>query len=100
MVIGGGGFTPVTKSRQVKLLLQASVTFQTRVTSCGQVPLVVVLSTRRVEAGLQQVVTGVGASNIQSEPHSTVLLEAQISDRLDGGWFTWNGRTHPLLFPE
>src|SRR6266704_1290878 len=28
-----------------------------------------------------------------------VLLEAQIKDRLEGGWPTWNDRTQPLLPP-
>jgi hypothetical protein len=77
--------TTVTVCVQVTVLLQASVTIQTRVRTCAHVPLLVVLSAAMEQAGLQHVVTGTGGSKIQSDPHWTVLLVGQISDRLDGG---------------
>jgi hypothetical protein len=61
IVTGGVVSTTVTAWVQVAVLLQASVTNQTRVSTCAQPPLlVVVLRGAKVHDGLQQVVTGAG----------------------------------------
>ena len=76
-----GGWTQaatVTVWLQVLLLPQQSVACQVRVMDTGQRPLVKVLSTVMVTFVPQQASKAVGSSKLQVEPHSTVLLLAQV----------------------
>src|SRR4051812_5892301 len=83
---GGVVSTTVTVWLHVAVWPQSSTALQVRVMTFGQVPLVTVLRTVTVTfpgppvAGLGQGFTGVGGSKVQVEPHSTVLLVAQMSE--------------------
>ena len=84
----------VTVWLHVALLPQSSTAFQVCVMTIGQVPFVTVLSTVMVTfpgwpAALTQGLAGVGWSKVQVLPHSTVLFEAQVSEKpqpVEGGF--------------
>ena len=80
------------------VLVQQSVAFQVRVMSHGQEPLVTVLKTVIVTLVPQQMSEAVGESNDQLEPHSTVLLVAQVMTG-GSGVLTVTSRVQELVWP-
>src|SRR6185436_12853809 len=74
---GGVVSTIVTVWLQVLVLPQQSLASQVRVTTCGQIPVFVTVSTTAITF-VQQLSLTVGASNVQFEPHSTVLFVAHV----------------------
>ena len=76
--VGGVVSTTVTAWLQVLVWLQLSVAIQVRVMTCGQAPLVMVLTMEIVTVGSLQVEVAFGGSKSQTEPHVTVLLDEQV----------------------
>jgi len=76
---GAAVSTTVTVWLQVELLVQGSVACQVRVMSSEQpVPLVTVFRMETVTLVPLQASNALGSSKVQAEPHSTVLLVAQV----------------------
>src|SRR4051812_44645523 len=83
---GGVVSTTVTVWLHVAVWPQSSTACHVRVMTFGQVPLVTVLTTVMVTlpgppVASGQGLAGAGGSNVQVEPHSTVLLVAQVSEK-------------------
>src|ERR1039457_2291956 len=77
--MGGWLFTTVTVWLQVLVLPQASVASQVWMITCGQTPLVMVLTTVIATFVPLQASEAVGASKLHAVPHFTVLLFAHAS---------------------
>src|SRR5580765_4679558 len=75
---GGVVSTIVTVWLQVLVLPQQSLASQVRVTTCGQIPVFVTVFSTTAITFVQQLSLTVGASNVQFEPHSTVLFVAHV----------------------
>jgi len=89
---GGLVSATVTTCLQVADAPQESMACQVPVITVGQLPLVTALKVRVTGPGAPEAsghgLTGVGGSKVQLGPHSTVLLEAQLSENphpLEGG---------------
>jgi hypothetical protein len=92
-IVGGLVSATVTVCWQKAFVPQESIACQVTVMTVGQVPLVTALRMVRVtgpgapEASTHGF-TGVGGSKLHVVPHSTVLFEAQVSEKpqpLEGG---------------
>src|SRR5262245_9068668 len=84
---------------QVEALLHGSAACQVRVIRRGQLPLVTVVRTVMITLVPVQPSTAVGGSKLQIEPHSTVLLVAQVmAGAIVSTWVTiW---VHVLLLEQ
>src|SRR5262249_15499150 len=75
---GGVVSTTVTTWLQLAMFPTQSVINHVCVINCGQLPLVTVFTTAMLTVG-QQGDEAIGESNVQPEPHSTVLFVGQVT---------------------